>query len=78
MDLFYKGHKVVLEETDVIGGVKVTYDGETKVIARQARHNGRNFTDIMAAAAEIKASINAGNFNLNQLAEYSPCIRIVD
>ena len=72
-----KGVKVSLYEMDNNGDIKVVYNGDEKTIKRLAKDGGRYITDVPQAAAEIKASIDAGSFGLHQLMEYSPCVRLI-
>lgn len=80
MDLFYKGNKVKLETTDVIGGIRVYYNNEERLLSRQGRHGNVNFTDIHRLIDEIKLSIDHSEGNildLDNIPTYSPCIRLV-
>lgn len=69
--MFYKGHRIGINATDIVGGVRVEHNGERHVIARRGTWEGHAFSDIHAVAAELKALIDAGEFeSVKQLPEY--------
>lgn len=71
MDLFYKGYKFTIQQTDILGGIRIFHNSEKHIVARKDSFNGMTFTDLYAVVDELKELIDNGTFNsIRQVPEY--------